>query len=124
MIRMARNVIVENDWCSMQCKAIAPDCVSYKSKLPIRDEFFRHFWSRDSAEPYTIMTQCRGVSDQGAAYFNQGDVADCAAVSAGETLRSGGTVAVWQDRYAASSSERLYKVYDIADRAPGAEKAY
>ena len=65
MIKMACNVIVENDWCSLQCKAIAPDCVSYKSKLPIRDEFFRHFWSRGSAEPYTIMSNAAGYPIKG-----------------------------------------------------------
>jgi L-malate glycosyltransferase len=65
MIKTARRVIVENDWCSTQCRAIAPDCVSYRSKLPIREEFFRQCWDPDGVEPYTIMSNAAGYPIKG-----------------------------------------------------------
>jgi glycosyltransferase involved in cell wall biosynthesis len=65
MIRMARNVIVENEWCSVQCKAVAVDCVSYKSKLNIKDDFFRQKWDIGQIEPYTIMSNAAGYPIKG-----------------------------------------------------------
>lgn len=56
MIKQARNVIVENQWCSIQCKAVAPDCISFKSKLNIKDEFFKQHWDINQIEPYSIMS--------------------------------------------------------------------
>lgn len=55
MIKIAGNVIVENQWCSTQCKAIAPNCVSYISKLNIKDDFFNRHWDINQIEPYSVL---------------------------------------------------------------------
>jgi len=55
MIKKAGNVIVENQWCSTQCKAIAPNCVSYKSKLNIKEDFFNQHWDINQIEPFSVM---------------------------------------------------------------------
>lgn len=65
MIRLSGNVIVENEWCSTHCKAIAPDCVSFKSKLSIRDAFFRKHWDVATMEPYTVMSNAAGYPIKG-----------------------------------------------------------
>lgn len=65
MIKKARNVIVENEWCSVQCKAIAPNCVSFKSKLNIKDDFFKQHWDTGQIEPYSIMSNAAGYPIKG-----------------------------------------------------------
>jgi L-malate glycosyltransferase len=65
MIRLSGNVIVENEWCGVHCKAIAPDCVSFKSKLNIREDFFRQKWDVGQIEPYSIMSNAAGYPIKG-----------------------------------------------------------
>lgn len=60
MIRIAGNVIVENEWCESHCKAIAPDCIAYKSKLTIKKDFYKQEWKAEMIRPYTIMCNATG----------------------------------------------------------------
>jgi glycosyltransferase involved in cell wall biosynthesis len=66
MIQISGNVIVENEWCESYCKAIAPNCKTFKSKLSIKQEFYGYEWKADNMKPYTIMSnsvtsQIKGV---------------------------------------------------------------
>jgi len=66
MIQMSGNVIVENEWCESNCKAIESNCKTFKSKLSIKQEFYGYEWKADQMKPYTIMcnsaiTQIKGV---------------------------------------------------------------
>ncbi|MGA2915473.1 MAG: glycosyltransferase [Sedimentisphaerales bacterium] len=65
MIRISGNVIVENEWCSVHCKAIDPSCVLFKSKLNIKDDFFKQQWDISQIEPYTIMSNAAGYPIKG-----------------------------------------------------------
>ncbi len=65
MIKKAGHVIVENEWCAAQCRAIAPGCVSFKSKLNIKDDFFKQKWDFGKIEPYTIMSNAAGYPIKG-----------------------------------------------------------
>lgn len=65
MLRMAGNVIVENEWCESHCKAIAPESKVYKSKLNIKEEFFSQEWSENKMQPHTIMSNAAGYPIKG-----------------------------------------------------------
>lgn len=65
MIRIARNVIVESEWCSVHCKTIAADCVSFKCNLAIKDDFFDQTWDMSQIEPYTVMSNAPGYPIKG-----------------------------------------------------------
>lgn len=65
MINKSGNVIVENDWCSVHCKAVAANCVSFKSKLIIKADFFKQTWDVSQIEPYTIMSNAAGYPIKG-----------------------------------------------------------
>lgn len=56
MIKMAGNVIVENDWCAAQCLAFNQDCKVFRDYLPIKDVFFKSEWNLDKMTPHTILT--------------------------------------------------------------------
>lgn len=65
MLRMAGNVIVENEWCESHCKTIAPESKVYKSKLNIKEEFFSQEWSENKMQPHTIMSNAAGYPIKG-----------------------------------------------------------
>ncbi|MCE5348299.1 MAG: glycosyltransferase [Bacteroidales bacterium] len=65
MIRLSGNIIVENEWCEAHCKAIAPDCNIYKSKLNIKKEFFNTKWDPEVSSPYTILSNAAGSPIKG-----------------------------------------------------------
>jgi len=65
MIQIAGNVIVESEWCESNCKAIAPNCKTYKSKLIIKEEFFNWEWKADYMKPYTIFSNAAGSPIKG-----------------------------------------------------------
>jgi glycosyltransferase involved in cell wall biosynthesis len=65
MLRMAGNAIVENEWCELHCKAIAPGITVYKSKLNIKKEFFSQEWSGNKMQPHTIMSNAAGYPIKG-----------------------------------------------------------
>ncbi len=56
MIRMSGNVIVENEWCAAQSRAVYQGCRTHQCELNIRDEFFAHQWSPETMEPMRIMS--------------------------------------------------------------------
>lgn len=55
IIQLSGNIIVENEWCQSHCKAIAPNCNVFKSKLNIKEEFFKYEWKHNQIKPYTIL---------------------------------------------------------------------
>lgn len=65
MIQIARNVIVENNWCELHCKSLAADCKAYYSKLSINEVFFQEEWSPEKMIPYTIMSNAGGYPLKG-----------------------------------------------------------
>ena len=65
MIKKSGNVIAENEWCGVHCKAIAPDCVCFKNKLSIKDDFYRQTWDVDHMERHTIMSNAAGYPIKG-----------------------------------------------------------
>lgn len=65
MIRIVGNVIVENEWCELHCKAIASNCTVYKSKLNIREEYYKQEWNSDQMQPFTIMSNAAGYPIKG-----------------------------------------------------------
>jgi L-malate glycosyltransferase len=65
MIKMSKNVISENLWCAAHCRAIEPECVVHYSKLNIKDVFFKTNWTKESVEPFTIMSNAAGYPIKG-----------------------------------------------------------
>ena len=65
MIARAKNVIVENDWCAAHCSAIAEDCQIFRSKLPVREEFYHCEWSLSRMQPFSIMCNTSGYPIKG-----------------------------------------------------------
>lgn len=60
MLRASDAVIVENDWCADQVSAIAPGIEVYRSKLPIKSEFFQQQWALSKVERRSIFTNAGG----------------------------------------------------------------
>lgn len=56
ILELSSAAIVENDWCEYQIKAINPNIRIFRSKLPIKDDFFARKWALDSMERQTIFT--------------------------------------------------------------------
>jgi glycosyltransferase involved in cell wall biosynthesis len=65
MIRQSKNVIVENNWCAAHCLAVESKCRVFRSKLPIREEFFRAKWVPEQMIPHTIMCNTSGYPIKG-----------------------------------------------------------
>ena len=65
ILRLAKGAIVENDWCASQIAAIAPDCRIYRSKLPIKKDFFNASWTLDKVERHTLFTNAGGAPIKG-----------------------------------------------------------
>ncbi len=64
MLKMAKYVIVENDWCATHCQIINPNIKVLYSKLPIKQEFFNYNWD-DTYVPNTIMSIAGGYPIKG-----------------------------------------------------------
>jgi glycosyltransferase involved in cell wall biosynthesis len=58
-------VIVENNWCACHCKKIYRQCNIHQCELNIREEFFKHQWSSETVEPFTIMCNAAGYPIKG-----------------------------------------------------------
>ena len=56
ILNKAKGVILENDWCEDQIKALSPHCKIYRSKLPIKKDFFSEDWNFETIVPFTILT--------------------------------------------------------------------
>lgn len=65
MISKAKNVLLENDWSAINCKAISPDCRIFHSLLPINKYFADFEWNADKMEPHTIFTVAGGYPIKG-----------------------------------------------------------
>ncbi len=65
MIELSKNVIVENNWCAAHCEALAGKCQIFKSKLPIREEFFQNEWSLERMRPFSLMCNTSGYPIKG-----------------------------------------------------------
>lgn len=56
IIEHSKNIIVENDWCASQYRAIAPGCNVFKSLLPVNNVFKQYQWTPEAMMPHTIFT--------------------------------------------------------------------
>lgn len=65
ILKTAAGVIVENDWCAIQCKEINPDLKIIFSNLPIRKEFYEKKWNLETMNPLTIFTNAGGATIKG-----------------------------------------------------------
>nr|WP_315143953.1 glycosyltransferase family 4 protein [uncultured Flavobacterium sp.] len=65
MLKLAGNVIVENEWCKSHCLAIAPNISVFKSKLNIKKEFYNDEWTLNKMQPLTIMSNASGYPIKG-----------------------------------------------------------
>lgn len=65
IIKIAKNVIVENKWCLSHCKNIFQECNVYKCALNIKDVFFTIKWKTENIQPFTIMSNAAGYPIKG-----------------------------------------------------------
>lgn len=65
LLLQSDGVIVENDWCEDQINAIAPDKKVFRSKLPIKDVFFKQEWEFQNIVPHTIFTNAGAAPIKG-----------------------------------------------------------
>lgn len=65
ILNMVDGVIVENDWCIDQCRAINPKLKIFINKLPIRREFFESTWDLGKCERHTIFVNAGGSPIKG-----------------------------------------------------------
>lgn len=56
ILKQAKGVVVENDWCEDQCLCINPNLRIYKNKLPIREAAFGATWDIGKIERHSIFT--------------------------------------------------------------------
>jgi L-malate glycosyltransferase len=55
MVKIANNVIVENEWCRNQCLAMNEQCNIYYHLLPVMHSFNTKKWTQPNCEQYTIL---------------------------------------------------------------------
>lgn len=55
MLNLAGNIISENIWCDVHCKAIAPKVKTHYCPLSINEVFSDYKWTVEKMEPYTVM---------------------------------------------------------------------
>lgn len=65
MIKISKNVIVENNWCATYCKLIEENCVVHKCSLNISEHFYENNWNIDNVIPFTIMSNAAGYPIKG-----------------------------------------------------------
>lgn len=65
IIANAQGVIVENDWCEIQCLSINSRLRILRDYLPIRQAFYQKMWTVDKMTPYTIFTNAGGSPIKG-----------------------------------------------------------
>jgi glycosyltransferase involved in cell wall biosynthesis len=65
MFKLAGNIISENLWCDVHCKAIADNIKTHYCPLSINEIFEKYRWSIDLMEPYTIMCNASGYPLKG-----------------------------------------------------------
>jgi len=65
LIRLSKNIIVENDWCASYCTDIAYDCILHHCELNIRSEYFAKSWNKENMAPLTIMSNSSGYPIKG-----------------------------------------------------------
>lgn len=65
MLRNADYVIVENDWCALHCKAVAPNINIFRSNLSIKEVFFTTKWDSNNYNKYTILCNASGYPIKG-----------------------------------------------------------
>lgn len=65
VLNMATAAIVENDWCEDQIHSIAPNCICYRSHLPIKQSFWTRKWSINNIERHTVFTNAGSMPLKG-----------------------------------------------------------
>lgn len=65
LLKLSNYVIVENQWCAINCKIINPELQVIFSKLPINNCFFEYSWDKNNIENYSIMTIAGGYPIKG-----------------------------------------------------------
>lgn len=65
ILNMATASIVENDWCEDQIHAIAPNCICFRSNLPIKTSFWKKHWALKNITPHSIFTNAGSMPLKG-----------------------------------------------------------
>lgn len=65
ILRNSYGIIVENDWCEDQMKAISPGKKIFRSKLPIKQVFFDKDWDINHMVSHTIFTNAGAAPIKG-----------------------------------------------------------
>lgn len=65
IIKKSGNVIVENMWCKVHCKAIDENVVIHYCKLNIRNQFMNVRWDYKNIQKYSIMCNASGYPLKG-----------------------------------------------------------
>ena len=65
MLEISGNIISENLWCNVHCKAIVPSIETHYCPLSINEIFQKYCWSFDAMEPYSIMCNASGYPLKG-----------------------------------------------------------
>ena len=66
ILRLAKNVIVENEWCEGICSNIIGQGANvYKSQLPINSSFMTTKWDLGDIEKYSVFTNAGGYNIKG-----------------------------------------------------------
>ena len=65
ILKNARAVVVENDWCESQCLTYNRNLKVFRNYLPIRHEFYEQEWKIDNMKPYSIFTNAGGATIKG-----------------------------------------------------------
>ncbi len=55
LINKSKNIIIENDWCEGQYKAICPNLKAYRCPLSIKDVFSKYDWSENNLNSHIIL---------------------------------------------------------------------
>ena len=56
ILKLAKNVICENQWCRTHCSTLVNDCKFYSCELNVKDVYYTTDWSQEGMEPCSIMS--------------------------------------------------------------------
>lgn len=65
MLQLAGNVIIENQWCKMSIRAIAPNVNMYTCPLSVNEVFEKEIWNINDAEPHSVICTASGYPLKG-----------------------------------------------------------
>lgn len=65
ILKNARAVVVENDWCESQCLTYNRNLKVFRNFLPIRHEYYERRWNAKDMNRYTVFTNAGGATIKG-----------------------------------------------------------